>query len=93
MFLLDTNHSFRVIESDPDVLARLHEVSGILIATSIIVQGELLFMAQRSERQADNLRRVRTFLSGIRIYPVDGDMADIYGELKADLIRHFGPKQ
>jgi len=50
-------------------------------------------MAQRSEHQADNRARVEAFLQGIRIYPVDGETAARYGDLKAALMHRFGPRR
>ena len=60
--------------------------------TSVIVQGELLFMAERSERRKDNLARVRAFLADIRVLDLDGPTAAAYADLKAALLAHYGPR-
>ena len=52
MYLLDTNHCSRVIDADATVLSRLQANAGTLEATDVIVQGELIYMAQRSEHKA-----------------------------------------
>jgi tRNA(fMet)-specific endonuclease VapC len=49
------------------------------MATCVIVQGELLFMAHHSQRAAENRAVVRAFVNAIRIHPVDGETADLYG--------------
>lgn len=75
------------------MLRHLQADTNVLVATSVIVQGELIFMAQQSEQQAANRERVEAFLRGIRIYPIDSEAAALYGELKAMLLRHFGPRE
>ena len=76
------------------MLRRLLELGEVPVATSVIVGGELVFMAQNSQQQrAANLIRVQTFLRGINIYPVDRETADIYGEFKAEIIARFGPRE
>jgi tRNA(fMet)-specific endonuclease VapC len=81
------------MEGDPSVLHRVEEVGDVMVATSFIVRGELLFMAHNSEQRAANLARVRAFLQSIGLYFVDEETADIYGDLKAALVRQFGPKE
>jgi tRNA(fMet)-specific endonuclease VapC len=63
------------------------------VATSVIVQGELLLMAKRSERRAANLQLVREFLQRIPIHYITEAIAEVYSDLKSDIILQFGPKE
>jgi tRNA(fMet)-specific endonuclease VapC len=92
MYLLDTNHCSRIIFGEANVIRRLQEYRGLGVATSVIVQGELLYMVQKSSQQEANLRFVRTFLQTIDLYPISAAVADVYGSLKGEIIEHFGPK-
>jgi tRNA(fMet)-specific endonuclease VapC len=93
VYLLDTNHCSRIIFGDPNVLQQLQVHIGLGVATSVIVQGELLFMVQKSQQQASNLQQVRQFLQAIDIYPITPDVADVYGILKGNIINTLGPKE
>ncbi len=75
------------------MVQKLTAVDNTLLTTCVIVRGELVFMARRSKQQAENLRNVEAFLRKIRIYPVDDRVADTYGQLKASILAHFGPKE
>ncbi|MDZ7992723.1 MAG: type II toxin-antitoxin system VapC family toxin [Nostoc sp. EfeVER01] len=92
MYLLDTNHCSRIIFGETNVIRRLQEHIGLGVATSVIVQGELLYMVQKSSQQQANLRFVKTFLQTIDLYPISGEVADVYGSLKGEIVEHFGPK-
>lgn len=93
MYLLDTNHCSRIIQGDAVLVRRLQELGKVPVATSVIVCGELTFMAQNSQQRAANLIRVQVFLRGIDIYPIDRETADIYGQFKAEIINQFGPRE
>lgn len=93
MYLLDTNHCSLAIIGNTNVLQRLGVVENALITTCAIVQGELVDMAERSERRESNLALIQSFLTGIYIYNVDGFTATLYGELKAALFNQFAPKE
>jgi tRNA(fMet)-specific endonuclease VapC len=92
IYLFDTNHCSRVLENDSVVLQRLAAAGDATIATCAIVRGELIFMAEFSQQRSINLRRVETLLSRITVYPIDEEVADWYGSLKARLLDRFGPK-
>ncbi len=92
-YLLDTDHCSRFLDGHPVIVRRMSERSDALVATCVIVLGELVFMAQRSERRETNLLRVHKFLKAIGVCPVDEETADIYGRLKADILDRFGPRE
>lgn len=93
MYLLDTNHCSRILQGHAFVADKLRELGTAPISTCVIVQGELMFMAQKSQMKAENLSRVRKFLKAVRVYPIDDKAADIYGKMKSSILDHFGPKE
>ena len=92
MRLLDTNLCSRIMDADPQVLAHLAKHATDGFCTSIIVQGELEYMVYRSDRFAENRIRPDNFLGDLNVFEIDGRTALTYGQLKADLFDHFGPK-
>lgn len=93
MYLLDTNHCSRIIFGDETLCQKISQIGESLISTNIIVSGELVFMAQKSNFKAQNLAKVRSFLADINLYSLNEETAYIYGHLKAKIINHFGPKE
>ncbi len=93
MYLLDTNYCSRIIFGDSQVLARVRALDSTLLSTSVIVRGELVFMAWKSTQHTNNLVSIESFLQGIYIHPVDREVADVYGQLKASLFDRFGPRE
>jgi tRNA(fMet)-specific endonuclease VapC len=93
MYLLDTNHCSRAILGDSAILSRLDSIENTLVATCVIVQGELIDMAERSQRRRNNLILVQNFFQGIYVYNIDGATATLYGQLKAELFKQFAPKE
>ena len=93
MYLLDTNHCSRLLDGHPEIIAKLSALDDTPIVTCTVVRGELMFMAHKSERKAENLERVEGFLRDIEILPVDEKAADIYGKMKAAIIDFYGPKE
>src|SRR5829696_1167155 len=79
LYLLDTNHCYRLLNGDTTITQRLEELGDTPVVTCAIVQGELVFMAHKSERKADNLHHVREFFEDIRVYPVNGGVSGVYG--------------
>ncbi|BAY93497.1 MULTISPECIES: PIN domain-containing protein [unclassified Tolypothrix] len=93
MYILDTNHCSAAIIGDVNLLRRLAELENSLITTCVIVQGELIDMAERSQRRESNLDLIHRFLEGIYIHSIDASTATIYGQLKAALFKQFAPKE
>ncbi len=92
-YLLDTGHSSRFLDGHPVIVRRVSQLARARLATCPIVRGELVFMAQMSERREANLGRVLGFFGAIEAYPVDGETGDAYGRLKAALMNRFGPRE
>jgi tRNA(fMet)-specific endonuclease VapC len=93
MYLLDTNHCSRIIQGNRTIIDRIAALGDIPIATCVIVQGEMVFMAENSQQRASNLELVRPFVQSLIVYPVDDQSADVYGALKAAILRHYGPRE
>lgn len=92
MYLIDTNHCSRIIEGEPSVIHKLDQVGDYFVSTCVIVAGELQFMVQKSARKAENLNTINEFLKNIKIYPINKEVADIYGNFKYRLYDHFSSK-
>lgn len=92
MYLLDTNHCSLAIHHQPDIIAQLSALGQAQVSTCVIVQAELIYMAENSQNQQNNLQLVENFLQNIFIYAIDSNTAKIYGAFQADLMRRFGPK-
>jgi tRNA(fMet)-specific endonuclease VapC len=93
MYLLDTNHCSRIIFGETNLIQQLELHSEAGVATSVIVRGELLYMAAKSQQTAANIQQVNDFLNKIDLYPINLSISDIYGNLKGKLINTFGPKE
>lgn len=93
MYLLDTNHCSRILQQDQVIRAKLKAIAAVRVVTSVIVRGELVFMARNSTMQVENLSTVEQFFSAIEVLPIDKESADIYGQIKAQLFSKFGPKE
>ena len=92
-YLLDTNHCSFLLKGHPELIRKLEELGQVPTVTCVIVQGELIFMAHRSDHPSANEARVQHFLRGIEVLPLDAETADHYGRLKAAVIARFGPKE
>ncbi|MDQ1318743.1 MAG: tRNA(fMet)-specific endonuclease VapC [Candidatus Poribacteria bacterium] len=92
MYLLDTTHCIKSMSGNYEIDYKLANMPDVQIATCLIVRGELMFGAYKSDQFSENLRRLESFFAEIPIYGMDIETTDIYGKLKAYIIEHFGPK-
>jgi tRNA(fMet)-specific endonuclease VapC len=92
MYLLDTNHCSRIILGDSTVIDRAFQIGEQHLFTCTIVQGELVYMMEKSQRRDANLAVLAEFLEDIPIYRIDENTAQIYGQLKTQIFNRFAPK-
>jgi tRNA(fMet)-specific endonuclease VapC len=92
MYLLDTNHCSYIINNNPNVIKVLRSRFASEIGISIVTYGELLYMTEKSERKAQNLIAVQSFLAGVDLYFIDEETAILYSKLKTAVFTRFAPK-
>jgi tRNA(fMet)-specific endonuclease VapC len=92
-YLFDTNACSRILANDTVVIDGIREAGEEQFGTSVIVLGELVFMAEKSEFRSLNLVRVRELTADMTLYLLDEETAEIYGTLKALILSRFGPKE
>jgi tRNA(fMet)-specific endonuclease VapC len=92
MYLLDTNYCSRIITGDPQAIQAMlsHRRQGIAI--SVIVEGELRFMAEHSELKPENRARVQSLIERLDLCPINSKISNTYALVKASLFSTFGPK-
>jgi len=93
MYLLDTNHCSLILDGDSSIEAKLAALGDTILATSVIVAGELSFMVENSERRDENKENIDSFLDEILMYSIDKRVANLYGVLKAGLLNKFASKE
>jgi tRNA(fMet)-specific endonuclease VapC len=92
MYLLDTNHCSTAIRGKLIIPDRVAELQTEQLATCVIVQGELIDMAARSQQRDANLILIEQFLQGLPIHAIDQTTATLYGNLKAAVFDRYAPK-
>ena len=89
MYLLDTNHCSLILLNNSTIINLIEEVEETNIDTTIITTGELIYMAENSTYQEQNLIRINQFIEDIKVYSIDQEAARIYGKIKANLIKEW----
>lgn len=64
-----------------------------ILATSVIVCGELMYMAENSARKSENLLLVRSFIATMTVLEVDTKVFETYASIKAKIFNRFAPKE
>jgi tRNA(fMet)-specific endonuclease VapC len=93
VYLLDTNHCSHFLTGNRWVREHILELDQTDVSTSVVVRGELLYMAQRSERTLDTLGVIMAFLGDTTAYHIDYAVTQSYAELKALLFARYAPKE
>lgn len=91
MFLLDTTHCIKILSGTLE--QKLMSLGDNLLTTCVTVVGELAYGAYKSAKAEINLQAIKELLRDMYIiYGIDVETANIYGNLKAEIINSFGPK-
>ena len=92
MYLIDTVICIRMLNNDQFIIKRLRELDG-LSTLSVINAGELIYGAYKSEHITENISSILNLLERMcEVYGIDTETIWIYGRLKAEILRRFGPK-
>jgi tRNA(fMet)-specific endonuclease VapC len=90
-YMLDTNTVSHLIRQHPAVAKRVVAASMASLCISAITAGELLFgLARRPDATRLHLA-VMAFLRRVDVLPWDGDVAERYGSVRAEMQRRGQP--
>ena len=92
MYLIDTVICIQMLNDNRAIIERLRELDG-LSTLSVINAGELIYGAYKSDHITENISSVLNLLEFMgEVYEIDTETVWIYGRLKAEIIKRFGPK-
>ena len=93
IYLLDTNQSSQIINKNPKILYKLTTLDrDNVLATSVIICGELMYMAENSARKNENTPIVKSFIENITVIGIERKVFDTYASIKAKIFDKFAPK-
>ena len=84
--ILDTNVIIRLLNGDENVRSAVYEMTNIHIP--VVVIGELLFGAEKSQKCELNRRNYLAFCAPYPVLDITQKVADEYGKLKKELQSH-----
>ncbi|MBQ6566188.1 MAG: type II toxin-antitoxin system VapC family toxin [Treponema sp.] len=84
--ILDTNVIIRLLNGDENVRSAIYKMTDICIP--VVVVGELLFGAEKSQKREQNRRNYLAFCAPYPVLDVTQKVADEYGKLKKALQAH-----
>jgi tRNA(fMet)-specific endonuclease VapC len=91
-YLLDTNVCVDILSQRyPAVAERLQRCSPEDLCISSVVVAELRYGADKSQRSAENHRRIDLLLGDIPCLDFDPNAASVYGRIRTDLEKHGEP--
>ena len=80
--LLDTNVIIKYFNKDDSISKVIDCILPEELYLSVIVQGELLFGAEKSSRKEENRRILYRFFEKFNIIDINTGTSDVYGEIK-----------
>jgi tRNA(fMet)-specific endonuclease VapC len=83
--ILDTNVIIKLLNGDLKTIEIVDSIENINI--SVITVGELFYGAKKSSRVNENMRLFQEFLSEYPIIGIDEGISDVYGDIKAGLVK------
>ena len=84
LYLLDTNIASHVMRGDERVVSeRIDQLPNNCLAISAVTRGELKYGLAKRGNPAYLSALVHEFLIRVEVLPWTGDVADVYGDLKA----------
>ena len=83
--LVDTNVIIKMLNGDPGAVQIFDSLEHVHI--SVITAGELFYGANKSSQKNENLELFKEFLQEYPLLGIDENTSQIYGELKAGLVK------
>ncbi len=92
MYLLDSVICIQLLGGNQAIMKRLGTLNEP-IALNVIISGELVYGSHNSERVTDNIAAVMLLQECVaEIYGIDEETSWIYGRIKAEMMKRFGPR-
>ena len=85
LYMLDTNTVSHLVKDHPVVAQRLVSVPMASLCISEVTKGELMFGLARRPKATRLRLVVQEFLRRVDVLPWDGDVADLYGAVRAQM--------
>ncbi|MBE7483654.1 MAG: PIN domain-containing protein [Polyangiaceae bacterium] len=92
IYVLDTNIAAAALNLHPAVTSRLAQLVPSDVGFSLIVVGELLYGARKSQRVAENLARVEALRARFPVLPISDAVMERYAVVRAGLGKLGRPK-
>lgn len=83
--LIDTNIIIKLLNGDQKTIVLFDSLEGIHVST--ITAGELFYGAQKSSKINENMSLFKSFLSEYKMIEINENVSDVYGEIKAGLVK------
>ena len=88
-YLLDTNVVIGMFTGDKAIEEKMQNRTNFILVSPVV--GELYYGAQKSDRVAENLHRINTFVENHIFLSCDLETAQWYGIIKDQLLRKGRP--